>query len=66
MFVYRNAYTIVLNNNGGIAADSHLDAVASAGKSFIDRVIDDLIHQVMQRLGVRPTHVHAGSAAHGL
>jgi hypothetical protein len=44
--------------------DGHFDTVADTCQGFIDRVIDDLVHQMMQRFLIGTTHVHTRAAAY--
>jgi hypothetical protein len=49
-----------------IGVDDDVDAVAGAGQGLVDRVVDHLVDQVVQRADVGAADVHAGAAAHGL
>ena len=42
------------------------DRVAVAAQRLVDRVVDDLAHQVVQAALIGAADVHAGAAAHGL
>ena len=42
-----------------------LNAIAIAGEGFVDRVIDDLVYQMMQAALIRRADIHARSAANG-
>jgi len=62
-----NAAAVVDDGNAVVGVDGDDDVVAHAGQRFVDGVVDDLEHHVMQAgavLGV--ADVHAGAFAHGL
>ena len=46
--------------------DNDVDAVAGAGQRFVNRVIHDLIDQVMQGFQVGAANIHAGPPADSL
>ena len=46
--------------------DGDLDAVAVAGESLVDRVVDNLIHQMVQASWSGGANVHARTLADGL
>ena len=47
-------------------ADPYVDAIARAVHSLVDRVVEDLAHEVMQSPQIGRPDVHAGTTAHGL
>ena len=46
--------------------DLDVDRVGLAGQRLVDRVVDDLPHEVVQAARTRRPDVHAGSLAHRL
>ncbi len=63
----RDAAAVVRDGNGIVGVDGYDDIVAIAGQGFVDGVIDDLKHHVVQARAVgRVADVHAGALAHGL
>ena len=61
-----NTATIVLDGQRAVRMDLDLDALAITGERFVDRVVDDLIHAVVEARLVRIADIHTGSFAHGL
>ena len=48
VFLNRNATAVVHYRDGVVRVDGHLDVIAEAGERLVDRVVDDLVHQVVQ------------------
>jgi hypothetical protein len=46
--------------------DGHRDLVAVAGEGFINRVINNLVHEVMKTAGAGRADVHPGTLADSL
>jgi hypothetical protein len=46
--------------------DRHQDLVAVTGERFINRVVNNLVHEVMKPAGAGRADVHAGTLADGL
>ena len=46
--------------------DRHLDLGAETGHGLVDRVVNDLPHQVMQTAGARRADIHARALTNGL
>jgi hypothetical protein len=60
-----DAAAVVGHADGVIAVDGDDDVVAVARQRFVDRVVDDLEHEVVQARAVRGVaDVHAGAFAH--
>ncbi len=59
MNVDGDAAAVVDHGNGVVDVNRDRDCVAVSGQRFINRVIDDFIHQVMQ------ARFHGGSDVHG-
>ena len=64
--VYRDAPPVVPHRDAAVLVDGHLDLIAGAGQRLIHRVVHHLVDQVVQRLGVRTTHVHPRPAPNRL
>ena len=62
----RDAGAVVFDGDAVVLVDGDADAVAAPLHGLVDRVVDDLVDHVMQRLAVGAADVHAGTAAHGL
>jgi hypothetical protein len=61
-----DAAAVVLDGERSVGMDLDLDALAITGEGFVDRVVDDLVHAVVQTRLVRITDIHTRSLAHGL
>ncbi len=64
MLGHGNTVAVVADAHAGVGVNGYLDAVAAPGQGFVDRVIDDLVGQVVERLDVGAADIHAGAAAH--
>ena len=65
--VDRDAAAVVADGDRAVGVQDHLDPVAIAGERFVDRVVDDLEHHVVQAgavVGI--ADVHARPTAHRL
>ncbi len=62
----RDTPTVILDRHRVVGVDDDLDPVAGAGQRLVDRVVDDLLHEVVQAPEVGRADVHARPAAHGL
>src|SRR5512141_595991 len=56
---------VVDDADTAIRMNDHLDLITDARQSFIDRVIDNFIDQVMECLNIGAAHIHTRAAAHG-
>ena len=65
-FVDRNAPAVVDHANAVVGQDRHLDVRGIPGQRLVNRVVDDLIDQVVQASRTGGTDVHARANAHGL
>ena len=61
--VDRDAATVVGDLDGAVGEDRDLDAVAVAGQCLVDRVVHDLLHQVVQAALAGGADVHARALA---
>jgi hypothetical protein len=57
--VDRDAATVVADLDRAVVVQRHLDALAVAGQRLVHGVVDDLVRQVGQALGVGGPDVHA-------
>ena len=58
---------IIGDRHRPIGIQANLDLVAEPGQRFVDGVVDDLVHHVVQaRAVVGIANVHAGPLAHGI
>jgi hypothetical protein len=64
MNIHRDAAAVVFDGNAAVFVDDNDDAVACAGQGFVDGIVDDLIHQMVEGFDVCAAHVHARAAAH--
>ena len=60
-----NATTVVLNGNAVVFVDGYFDVCAIACQSFVNRVIDGLIHEVVQALLADVADVHGRAFTYG-
>ena len=61
----RDAAAVVFDRDAAVDVDRHCNGVALAGQRFVDGVVDDFKHQVVQPPLGRITDVHARPLAHG-
>ena len=58
MLVDRNAAAVVDHRHGIIDVQRDVDLIAVAGQRFVDRIVDDLVDQVMEARRTGRTNVH--------
>ena len=61
--VDRDAAAVVDAAHAAVGQDRHLDVVAVAGERLVDRVVDDLLDEVVQAARTGRADVHAGPLA---
>ena len=61
--VDRNSAAVVLDGDRIVLMDDHRNAISVSGKRFVDRVVDYLVHQVVEAALRRRTDIHAGALA---
>ena len=66
LYVHGDAAAVVRHADNVPRLDGDLYVIAISGEGFVDGVIDDLVHQVVQSAGAGGADVHAGAEAHGL
>ena len=62
----RDAAAVVADRDADVRVDHHLELVGLAGERLVDRVVDNLVDQVMQAAQARRPDVHPGPLANGL
>jgi hypothetical protein len=65
MHSHRDSATVVKNRHGLVRVQHDLDRVAPAGEGFVDAVVDELDHKVVQATEIRGSDVHPGASANG-
>ena len=63
---HRDAAPVIRDAHNVPRQDLHVDPVAEARERLVDRVVHDLIDEVMQALRPRRRDIHAGPLAHSL
>ena len=63
VLVDRDTAPVVVDRDRVVLMDPHLDLVAVSGERFVDGVVDDLVHQVVQAARARRADVHARTLA---
>jgi hypothetical protein len=58
--VHGDPSAVVGDGHGVVLVDGHADRVAVASQRLVDRVVDDLVDQVVEPPGVRRPDVHGG------
>jgi hypothetical protein len=48
MLVHRNAAAVIHNGHGVVDVQGDIDLVAEAGQRFVDRVVDDLVDEMVE------------------
>ena len=61
-----DAAAVVGDGDGVVRVDRDRHGRAEAGQGLVDRVVHDLVHEVMQTADARRSDVHAGPFAYGL
>jgi hypothetical protein len=60
----RDAAAVVHDGHAAVRVDRDLDLLAVARERLVDRVVDDLVDEVMEAFGTRGPDVHGGPLAH--
>lgn len=60
---HRDASAVVGDPHATVGQDRHVDGVRVAGQRLVDRVVDDLVHEVVQTALTGGADVHTGSLA---
>src|SRR5438132_13172578 len=61
----RNAAAVVDYRDGIVDVDADLNFVRVAGESFVDRIVNNFVDQVMESEFAGRADVHGGAFAHG-
>ena len=65
MHVHGNATAVVAHRYAAIGVNRHVDKIRMTGQRFVDPVIDDLVHHMVQTAAViGVTDIHTGALAH--
>ena len=56
-----NTASVVANGNGIVLVDSHDNLLTVTCKCLVDRVVDDLVHQMMQTARRGRSYIHSGA-----
>jgi hypothetical protein len=64
--VHRNPAPVVHHSDGVVDVDGDRDVLAESGQRFVDRVVNDLVDQVMQPGRSRGPDVHRRALPDGL
>ncbi|MCG8375983.1 MAG: hypothetical protein MI702_05835 [Chlorobiales bacterium] len=65
MHLHRNPAPVVLNTTTPARLDAHDDVIAVAPQRFVDGVIQDLVHQVMETVDSAITDIHVRTLPDG-
>ena len=65
MLIHGNTAAVVIDRDGIVGMDPHLDSIAVTGQGLVHGVVDHLVNQVMQAAGAGGADVHAGAFANG-
>ena len=66
VLVDRDAAAVVDDRDGVVDVDRDVDLVAVAGQRLVDRVVDDLVDEMVQPRRAGRPDVHGGTLAHRL
>ena len=62
----RDAGAVIANRDPVVRVDDHRDVVTAAGQRLINRVVNNLVDEMMKAARTRGSDVHAGTLADGL
>ena len=63
MLIDRDAASVVGDGDGVVGVNGHLDMAAVTGQSLVDRVVHNLVNQVMETARARGADIHARTLA---
>src|SRR5262245_9193750 len=66
VLVHGNAATVVHHAYAAVGEENDIDAIAIAGQCLVDRVVDDLVHQVVEAPLAGRAHIHTWALAYCL
>src|SRR4029077_17307600 len=62
----RNAAAVVGDGDRTVDVNGHVDLIAMSRQCLVYRIVDNLVHEVVQAGGTRGADVHRGPLANGL
>ncbi len=65
MEIDRDAATVVDDRDGVVDVDGDIHLVTEPGERLVDRVVDDLVHEMVQPRRARRADVHGRTLANG-
>ena len=63
MLVDRDAASVIGDGDGVVGVNGHLDMAAVTGQSLVDRVVHNLVNQVVKTARARGADIHARTLA---
>ena len=64
--VCRYTAPVVQHGDGSVFVDRHVDIAGKSRERFVDRVVDNLVHKVVEAANAHVADVHRGPPANGL
>ena len=64
--IHRNTTAVILNTDATIVLQCHADRIRITCQRLIDRVVHDLVHEVVQTTRASRTDIHAGALTNSL
>ena len=61
MHIHRQSASVVLHSAGAVLLQRNTDLRTVTGKMLINRVVEDLIDEVIESLGTNTSDIHAGT-----
>jgi hypothetical protein len=61
----RDSASVVFNSDPTVFGDGDVDGVAVTGESFVDRVVNDFINEVMKSAGSGGADIHTRAFTNG-
>src|SRR5688500_1056423 len=65
MQIHRNPAAVVLDGDRIVGVNPHADVVRVTGERFVDRIVDDFVHEMVKTAARRRADVHAGAFTDG-
>ncbi len=64
--IHGDTTAVIYYGNGVVGVDCHVYMVGIAGEGLVDRVVDNLINQMMQTFGGNVSNIHGRAFSHRL